>query len=462
MDVQCPRCETVYDFDEKQLTPEGINVKCGQCGATFRMKGASQNLPQGHRWMIKHQNTGDILYFNNLTMLQKWIVERKVCKDDHISKTGERWKCLGEIGELSSFFKAVEAPLGENKTPRSEVFNRSNEFKAPTPKGSYSVQDPNNAEFHRDDDLEGVARTNIEESGLGTESAWKFGRLEAENYSDEFVFGDNDSSSPLPKPTEEDEEDILKEYAPHSNKRRLMWVAIFLLALIIGLLSYLLKPDWFSLHKEVVETNDTSEKEQKVALLSEKDITEQEPLTSDPDGNSAISDVVETTSPESETKESQPVVIEIKKDGTEKNPDDVSEKTEDVAKEQKPEKEKPKPASYSSLIRKGKKHLNKSQFRKGLDTYQKALNYRSNGVEALTGLGWCYVNLKSYDAAINYFKKALKVNPKYGDAYIGIGKAYQKKGNKAKAVDAYESYLRYNPKGRQARIARHQLEQLGN
>ncbi|HEY2747426.1 MAG TPA: zinc-ribbon domain-containing protein, partial [Polyangia bacterium] len=58
-------------------------------------------------WMIR-VSTGEIYRFRELTTLQQWIVERKVTRDDEISRTGEQWKRLGGIAELASFFHIVE------------------------------------------------------------------------------------------------------------------------------------------------------------------------------------------------------------------------------------------------------------------------------------------------------------------------------------------------------------------
>jgi hypothetical protein len=54
------------------------------------------------------QPSGNVLTFKELTTLQKWIVERKVSREDEISKSGETWKRLGSIAELASFFQAVD------------------------------------------------------------------------------------------------------------------------------------------------------------------------------------------------------------------------------------------------------------------------------------------------------------------------------------------------------------------
>jgi predicted Zn finger-like uncharacterized protein len=58
-------------------------------------------------WMIR-VGSGEIYRFRELTTLQQWIVERKVTRDDEISRSGDQWKRLGGIAELASFFHIVE------------------------------------------------------------------------------------------------------------------------------------------------------------------------------------------------------------------------------------------------------------------------------------------------------------------------------------------------------------------
>ncbi len=57
-------------------------------------------------WKIRH---GDSIFTcTDLTILQRWVVEGKVVRDDSISVNGERWKRLGDIPELESFFVVFE------------------------------------------------------------------------------------------------------------------------------------------------------------------------------------------------------------------------------------------------------------------------------------------------------------------------------------------------------------------
>jgi len=159
MDVRCEKCMTVYEFDDSKVGEQGVTVKCTQCGNLFKVKrrertaelalGAvaarspayvppAANVPSTQRttvpgipmiskqptrtpqptptaqphiepggWMIRVRS-GEIYRFRELTTLQQWIVERKVTRDDEISRTGDQWKRLGGIAELASFFHIVE------------------------------------------------------------------------------------------------------------------------------------------------------------------------------------------------------------------------------------------------------------------------------------------------------------------------------------------------------------------
>jgi predicted Zn finger-like uncharacterized protein len=143
MDVRCTKCGIEYEFDDAKVTAAGVTVKCTNCGHVFKVKREPSSDPNagiaslppapsssssgsfssspfatpqstfakgmdGGEWMVKRTD-GQVFRFKELTTLQKWIVERKVGRDDEISKTGKTWKKLGEIAELASFFQVVDA-----------------------------------------------------------------------------------------------------------------------------------------------------------------------------------------------------------------------------------------------------------------------------------------------------------------------------------------------------------------
>jgi predicted Zn finger-like uncharacterized protein len=161
MDVRCGRCGTEYELDDTRVANGGTTVKCSSCGHVFKVLPSGQTMAKeasgalrrppsqetptlgsfpsppssgstgsgpvtgpvaappstggaGGEWMVK-KTDNQTFRFRELTTLQKWIVERKVGRDDEISRTGKSWKKLGEIAELTSFFQVVEAAEAAQK-----------------------------------------------------------------------------------------------------------------------------------------------------------------------------------------------------------------------------------------------------------------------------------------------------------------------------------------------------------
>ncbi len=143
MDVRCEKCQTEYELDESKLKPGGVTVKCTTCGHMFKVRGRTvgqdeapasrqpsritpvpdphtrptspsmvaerassvlMDAEEGERtWLIRLED-GEIKTCRELSTLQKWIVSGRVSRGCSISRTGKKWKLLGEIGELASFF----------------------------------------------------------------------------------------------------------------------------------------------------------------------------------------------------------------------------------------------------------------------------------------------------------------------------------------------------------------------
>ncbi len=140
MDVRCEKCETEYELDESKVTEAGVTVKCTSCGNLFKIRRRAttqQPLPPMEAgpnekvWLVRSP-AGDLRKFRELTQLQPWIIERRVSRDCEISRTGEAWTRLGDIGELSSFFAVVEQASAALK---AQAVSRG--------KSTLSVQPPN-------------------------------------------------------------------------------------------------------------------------------------------------------------------------------------------------------------------------------------------------------------------------------------------------------------------------------
>jgi len=58
-----------------------------------------------------------------------------------------------------------------------------------------------------------------------------------------------------------------------------------------------------------------------------------------------------------------------------------------------------------------------------------------------------YVNKSEWPRAIEAYQKAIDLNPKDSDAYFGLGYAYEGSGEIEKAIDAYKACVNILPKG---------------
>lgn len=122
MNVQCQKCGVEYEFDDDRVTEEGVTVKCTSCSHIFKVKREVRVVTEAVTseelsgdWVVR-QAAGARLSFKELTTLQRWIIERKVSRDDEISKTGHTWKKLGDIIELASFFQVVDEATGRTQS----------------------------------------------------------------------------------------------------------------------------------------------------------------------------------------------------------------------------------------------------------------------------------------------------------------------------------------------------------
>jgi predicted Zn finger-like uncharacterized protein len=113
VDVRCERCQTEYELEDSSVSEEGTQVQCMACGHTFQVTRAipgafvEPDSPPPAEWLLETSD-GQAHRFRNLTSLQKWIIERKVTREDRISRTGHAWRRLGEIVELEPFFDVVD------------------------------------------------------------------------------------------------------------------------------------------------------------------------------------------------------------------------------------------------------------------------------------------------------------------------------------------------------------------
>jgi tetratricopeptide (TPR) repeat protein len=113
--------------------------------------------------------------------------------------------------------------------------------------------------------------------------------------------------------------------------------------------------------------------------------------------------------------------------------------------------------NYDSLLAQANK-VAESNCTKAMDLFDKALQQKPQGVEALTGMGYCHLDRKEFSSAFSKFRAALLVSPRYEPALGGIAETYQRQGNKASAIEAWNKYLEVFPGSPKAKK---QLDILG-
>jgi len=113
--------------------------------------------------------------------------------------------------------------------------------------------------------------------------------------------------------------------------------------------------------------------------------------------------------------------------------------------------------SYDRLLAKANT-LAESNCTRAMEMFAKALEQKPNGVEALTGMGYCHIDAKQFASAFSKFRAALAVSSRYEPALWGVGEAYQQQGRKDQAIEAFKAYLEVYPGSAKAQKA---LDRLG-
>ncbi|CAN0527659.1 unnamed protein product, partial [Laminaria digitata] len=109
MEVRCPKCATVFEFDERQMRGAVATLKCSVCQHLFRLETTTSIQENHSRWMVRDRLSGDVRYFSGFDVLHRWILEGKTKQQDEISRTGKRWTALADVGEFMPIFQVVES-----------------------------------------------------------------------------------------------------------------------------------------------------------------------------------------------------------------------------------------------------------------------------------------------------------------------------------------------------------------
>lgn len=567
MDVRCDKCGTDYEFDEERVSPQGVSVRCTNCGHVFRVAKPQIPTPQPGEWMIRQTN-GYVFTFRELTTLQKWIVERKVAREDEISRNGSTWKKLGSIPELATFFQVLEsspqiqqprpAPVSSDdgshdfddmrQAPRSSrgglvigiviglllagggvaavVFK---DRLIGTPQASAPVA--SNAA------LNGLIDTQLQAALRSYRRDTEAGFLAAGQYIDKLIELQPNATNTIAwsvivdvawaEASREQAEDLqttIKSAATGKSQ-----VPVTELANLAGQ-SAKLQADAAArgerasarLKKllEIDAANDDAMRGairfyafrgQKEAVTPILDRAKGQPLANDRELLLVQNELLATTQLDAAiagfgalverdsddvaaryrlakylAKKNDPRALRELEEVLRRAPDHVraaslkaqlsaaaqasgptgptaasapavAEPTDKPA----PVEKKAPRETFESLMKKGEQLRARDKAQQALEVYERALILQPNDAEALTGLGFCYMDLDAAPAAIQEFTKAVAANSRYSDAHLGLGEAYRARNQKRDAVKHYQRYLDLAPDGAEAEVAKRALKDLG-
>jgi tetratricopeptide (TPR) repeat protein len=96
-------------------------------------------------------------------------------------------------------------------------------------------------------------------------------------------------------------------------------------------------------------------------------------------------------------------------------------------------------------INKGNELFDKGKFNEAIQTYQRALNLKSNDIDLLINIGLSYRHLEDYDKAIEYYDKVLEIDPDNKTVINNIGYTLECKGEIDEAIVNYKKSLDIDP-----------------
>jgi predicted Zn finger-like uncharacterized protein len=503
MDVRCERCKTEYEFDESRITPSGLAVQCTTCGHVFKVKKKAlvvtlpvspeelNSLPvlppptgdRHHEWRLRRTN-GDLYTFKELTTLQKWIVERKVTRDDELCGTGESWRRLGSIAELTSFFRVVDEAkraaanlevLKSNGafTPEGPVLTTPAVYPPPDARGQTTAIIPPRADVnpHPSSPLDPSSSPTviIEDQSL-QETATESSPIQ-EQPSPVRPYAQPAFIPPEPGDQLRVEDMRLSEEMTELRRRNpSQWAMLifFLVAIALGAYlgyRYLISVPQQARDAAAAEVARTEEEqrarakaqadaEAKAARENEAKQKSGEP-TQQGEPNSAravlagASDAGVTAANGSSDAGRVALANVEERSRTRAEPDSVRRTARAEA-----------VRNFDWYMSQAKKLRDRRRSTAALDAYAKAAEMRPDRAEPLAGKGYSFLDLGEHASAEASFQEALKVNPSYGAALIGLAQTYQADQRKDKALEYYEKYLEALPDGPDASTARGAVQKL--
>ncbi len=511
MDVSCPRCKTDYEFDDARVPDAGVTVKCTQCSHVFRVRkksmpsssaqhqkpddetlpGLPKHASPTREWKVR-QPTGNVFSFKELTTLQKWIVERKVSRDDEISLTGEAWKRLGNIAELASFFQVVDdarqvqelealqqmkeklstspssppalPPSAHDEPSGVKAASQSGSVPAPGERAGLQAIPPEALAF--------AVRNRGEAPTLPPEELSTKRKLTETMREPQFISPPPRAKLEVPPPFRPPPPPIseLLEIESREDLRQMKrsggsgvgtWVALFLVLAGLGGAA-----GWY-----FVVFQPEQQRQKDVLEIQARATADAEAKVKDEEARRALekADADRKAQEEEDRKKATalalvdagPAFVDagalavVAPTGEPADPRDTTAK-DPASKDGK----KAGCKNADCFIAQGDRLRDRDRPEAALDAYGKALDLKPENVEALTGKGLCFLDMAKPLQAEPVLEQALKANSRYAPAIMGLAESYRFQGKKELAIGMYQKYLDNFPNAPEAGVAKSNIDRL--
>jgi predicted Zn finger-like uncharacterized protein len=462
MDVRCDRCQTEYELEDDSVAERGASVQCTTCGHTFvvsKQAPAATPTPgpttemNAPAWLLTTEE-GKAHRFRDPTTLQKWIVERRVGRNDRVTPPGGGTRRLGDMDELRPFFDLVD------QADRASTTRGARPTQPETPQrltaagargySSSSAAPPDYASPDEDDDdmLMGGRR-----SRGGAQRGRAAGRLDSEITAGLSGMGVDDS---------------IDVVIPQRKLGKYLVRGLVLAGLAIGA--------WY--------LGSRSGTSKVVATAPAPAVAAPAPAAAPPAAPApapAPPPAAPATPPAAAAAPAAAATAAAPA------PPPAAAAAPPAAAPPAPRAAAPaaappepgpspsrssaraassaadsggRPRGYESLVAEADRALENGNTAKAQKLIDEALKLQPNGVAVVTSSGYLLLDKHKPLAAIGEFKRALNNSPNFPQALFGLGEAYRAAGQPSQAVEAYKRYVEAAPGGSDAPAARRQIREL--
>jgi predicted Zn finger-like uncharacterized protein len=118
MEVRCDRCQTEHKLEDAHAGGSGGSVQCSDCGhvilvgagvtSTPILSGPDTPPPETGDWRVETTH-GRSLRAPDVATLHRWIIERRITREDRISREGQASQRIGDVAELAPFFEVADS-----------------------------------------------------------------------------------------------------------------------------------------------------------------------------------------------------------------------------------------------------------------------------------------------------------------------------------------------------------------